>query len=63
MNKKELYVFMFYILLIAVCMIISLFIFGKFNLNLWAALSFGSYVGFLLTFFLWKLYGSKYVNS
>lgn len=63
MNKKELYVFMFYILLIAVCKIIFLLIFGNFKLNPWAAMTIGSYVGFLISIILWKFYGSKYVNS
>ena len=63
MNKKELYVFMFYILLIAVCMIISLFIFGKFNLNRLAGLAVGCFTGFIISLLLWEFYGSKYVNS
>ena len=63
MDKKEISVFMFYILLIAVCMAISLFIFGKFKLNLWGGLCVGFIVGFVLSLILWKFFGSKYVNK
>jgi hypothetical protein len=63
MNRKELNVFMFYILLIAFCMIISVFIFGNLKLNLWAGLCVGFIVGFVLSLILWKFYGSKYANS
>ena len=63
MNRKELNVFMFYILLIAFCMIISVFIFGNLKLNLWAALCVGFIVGFVISLILCKFYGSKYANS
>lgn len=63
MNRKEIYVFMFYILLTTVCMIISLFLFAKYNLNLWGGISLGCYVGFIISFILWKFYGRRAVAA
>lgn len=63
MNKIELYIFMFYVPIITLCMIASLFVFRKYNINLWYALITGIMVGMLISYVLWTFYGKSYVKK